>query len=444
MKKQGRIQKILTAGAVFLAVAVAAWTGLPAVAQAADIWEDDSWNDYWYDDGYIETPYLEKNSLYLAKGGTERALEIQGGIFSSAVSSNEAVAVVTAEGKVLPREAGTTELTIVAADTQGGLHTLTCTVYVTEYKLSKSSVRLSLNQQNQAVIYVQGINYEYGFDGLEVDCSVEDSSVAYAYVNWDNSITVYGLKAGKTKLKVTIDTVVLECNIEVKEISLNKISVQTYGGKKFTLKLKGTKEKVTWSSSSKKVATVSSKGVVTAKERGTSCITAKTEAGELHCYVSVSSKKAIQAMKKAKSVLGATYSQEKRMEKGYYDCSSLIWRSYSPYGVSLGSRYWAPTAADQAKWCTQNKKVIAKKAVSTESLELQPGDLIFYQRDTDNGRYKNIYHVAMFAGYEEYNDWWSSGLAGILVEADGTQVSLRSYIEDYGGGKKIVLIARPT
>lgn len=434
MKKQRKY----FAAVAFMAIGVAlgaAFIQLPQMAQAAE----------YTDTIYYEAPYLEENTIYLAKGGSSTALKIYNGALLYATSSNEAVATVASDGSILPGEAGMAVLTVMVSDTQGSLQTLNCTVYVTEYSLSQTTVKLSMNQQRETTIYLQGISYAYGYDGLEAVAVVEDTSVADAYVGWDNSITIYGLKAGKTKLTVTIGGVTLECQIEVTAVSLNKTSVQTYKGQKITLKVKGTKEKVTWTSSDKKIATVSSKGVVTAKKRGTVCITAKTESAEVHCYVSVSSKKAIQAVKKAKSVLGATYSQEKRMQKGYYDCSSLVWRSYSPYGVYLGNRNWAPTAADQGKWCNQNKKVIAKKAIKTESLKLQPGDLIFYSRDVENGRYKNIYHVAMFAGYEEVTDWWGGTyLTGILVEADGTQVSLRSYIEDYGTGKKIVLIARPT
>ena len=46
-------------------------------------------------------------------------------------------------------------------------------------------------------------------------------------------------------------------------------------GKTYTLKASGTKGKITWTSSKKSVATVSSKGVVKAKKKGTAVIAAK-------------------------------------------------------------------------------------------------------------------------------------------------------------------------
>lgn len=446
---------LLTAGSVFPEVGARAaelngW-GDTDNGGNTDDWENgENWDNWGNPDDWgntqVNTPFLEENILHLAKGGTDVSLVVQDGTFSSGTSSNPAVVSVAADGKLIVGEKGKAEITVIAMDSQGNSHTLYCTVYVTEYSLSEKTVKLSMNQQREATISIQGLVYEDGYQSSALRCEVNDQAVAGAYFDyWNGNIVVSGLKAGKTKLTVTIDGVVLECQIEVTDIKLNKASSQIAVGNKVTLKVSGTKKAVTWKSSNKKIATVSSKGVVTGKKRGTVCITAKAEGAEVHCYVSVAGKKALQAVKKAKSVLGATYSQEKRMQKGYYDCSSLVWRSYSPYGVYLGNRTWAPTAADQGKWCSQNKKVIATKAISTESLKLQTGDLIFYRRDTENGRYKNIYHVAMFVGYEEYTDWFGeSYLMGVLVEADGSQVSLRSYIEDYGGGKEIVLIARPT
>ena len=56
--------------------------------------------------------------------------------------------------------------------------------------------------------------------------------------------------------------------------SSNK-SITLNVGKTYTLKVTGTKKKVTWSSSNKKIATVSTKGKITAKKRGYCTITAK-------------------------------------------------------------------------------------------------------------------------------------------------------------------------
>ena len=57
-------------------------------------------------------------------------------------------------------------------------------------------------------------------------------------------------------------------------LKLNRSKVTLYTGKSYTLRINGTKAVPTWKSSNTKVATVSSKGVVTAKAAGTATITA--------------------------------------------------------------------------------------------------------------------------------------------------------------------------
>lgn len=78
---------------------------------------------------------------------------------------------------------------------------------------------------------------------------------------------------------------------KAKSISLNKTAVTKYVGQKFTLKATIRPEaaagvKVTWTSSNKKVATVSAKGKVTLVAPGTAKITARTKNGKkAYCTV---------------------------------------------------------------------------------------------------------------------------------------------------------------
>ena len=87
--------------------------------------------------------------------------------------------------------------------------------------------------------------------------------------------------------------------------------------------------------------------------------------------------------------VGYPYSQELRDSGNYYDCSSLAYYSWKDADVNI-SYGGATTAAAEAQGLDE-----AGKTVSYD--EMQPGDLIFYSF-TNNGRYKNISHVAVYVG----------------------------------------------
>ena len=87
----------------------------------------------------------------------------------------------------------------------------------------------------------------------------------------------------------------------------------------------------------------------------------------------------------AMSKVGCWYSQDKRYQEGYYDCSSLVQRLYKEVGIDLPA-----TAAEQGKYCFKNAMIINKK-------DLHPGDLIFYSYE-ENGEFRNISHVAIYVG----------------------------------------------
>lgn len=74
--------------------------------------------------------------------------------------------------------------------------------------------------------------------------------------------------------------------------SLNRKRVTLSVGKKITLKVKNNKKKVKWSSSREKVASVTSRGVVRARKKGTAKITAKVGKTKYTCRVTVVKKTA--------------------------------------------------------------------------------------------------------------------------------------------------------
>ena len=104
----------------------------------------------------------------------------------------------------------------------------------------------------------------------------KSSNKKVATVNSKGVIT--GKKAGKAVITVKVGKYTKKLTVKVKKPSfkLVKSSAKLKKGKKTTIKVKASPvSKVTYKTSNKKVATVNSKGVVTAKKKGTAKITVK-------------------------------------------------------------------------------------------------------------------------------------------------------------------------
>jgi len=114
---------------------------------------------------------------------------------------------------------------------------------------------------------------------------------------------VTGKKHGTATISAKVSGKTYKCKITVKAV-LNKTKITVDAGKTYTLVMKGKTKTVKWSSSNKKIATVSSKGVVTGKAEGTATITAKMGTHKKTCKVTV--KPTLNATKKSLYV-GNTY-----------------------------------------------------------------------------------------------------------------------------------------
>ena len=128
-------------------------------------------------------------------------------------------------------------------------------------------------------------------------------------------------------------------------VKLNKTKVTIYIGKTTTLKITGTSKKATWSSDNKKIATVSSKGLVTAKKEGVARITAKVGQKSYWCSVTV-----------RKPYINAT---NKKVGKGYTCNLELV-------GTEIKS---AKSSNTKVATVTKKGKVTGKK-VGTATITL--------------------------------------------------------------------------
>ena len=98
----------------------------------------------------------------------------------------------------------------------------------------------------------------------------------------------------------------------------------------------------------------------------------------------------------ALSKVSYPYSQAKRCDGAHFDCSSLAYYAWKEAGVdiSFGTNY-PPTAAEGAKMLNNAGKTVVSADVG--GFDMKPGDLVYYG-GSDNGRYKGIYHVAIYVG----------------------------------------------
>lgn len=97
---------------------------------------------------------------------------------------------------------------------------------------------------------------------------------------------VTGKKAGTAVITATVDGNSYKCSVTVKNPQLNATSMTMAIGDTFKLKVTGAKAK-SFRFSNEKVATVSSKGVITAKKSGTAVITVQTDTKKLKCKIKV-------------------------------------------------------------------------------------------------------------------------------------------------------------
>lgn len=229
------------------------------------------------------------------------------------------------------------------------------------------------------------------------------------------------------------------------KVALNRTTVTAYKGMApIKLKVKNINQarKVTWTSSNPGIVTVLDDGMLLFYGKGNAIVQAKVGKKKMQCIVSVCSKKAYKAVEKAKKFYKAKnmrYSQGNRMGKRSADCSSFCGRCYIPQGITMGgTTSWCNTAAGMALWSTKKGKVVTNKGISIGKKKLLPGDLVFYKKGY-NGRYKNIYHVEIFVGYE----WKNGHLEGYTMSSiTGNYPSILK--RDYTSRKgRVAQIARP-
>ena len=220
-------------------------------------------------------------------------------------SSNYDVATVDENGKITAKGVGYAEIT---ATTTQSKKTAVCKVSVikavTGLSISKSTLRIEVGDK---VTLKATVKPE---DATNKTVSWKTSSSSVATVSSSGVVTAK--KLGKATITVTTadggfkKNCVVEVVKKVTSVELDKAVATIYLGKTLTLKATvspagATNSTVTFTSSNKSIATVSSSGVVTPVSPGTVTITVKTSDGSFTDSCEITVKRAVTGIKLDKS-----------------------------------------------------------------------------------------------------------------------------------------------
>ena len=164
-------------------------------------------------------------------------------------------------------------------------------------------------------------------------------------------------------------------------VKISKKSVTLIKGQTTTLKITGTKNKVTWSSSKKNVATVSTKGKITAKAKGTATITASIGKKKYTCKIKVETP----SINKKSLIL-------KKGEKGKLKISGtsqkITWKS-SNKSIAEVDKSGIVTAKKEGT-ATITATVLKKKYLCSVTVKNNEEKIVFNEKTAKNNISKKI------------------------------------------------------
>lgn len=221
---------------------------------------------------------------------------------------------------------------------------------------------------------------------------------------------------------------------------LNKTSISLNVGKTYTLKATRTKEKITWRSSNKSVATVSSKGLVKAKKKGTAVITAKYGKKKLTCKVTV--KQPVKSVKLNKKTANVTVGKKITLKATVLPTiannKTVTWKSsntsvatVSSKGVVTGKKKGTVTITVTAKDGSGKKavcKISVKNAVSQENQnsKITSISLDISELNIDEGMKYNFSVQTTPASDSEKLQWDSSNPSVATISSIGELSALKN------------------
>lgn len=299
---------------------------------------------------------------------------------------------------------GKTTITATVTDKTGKTTTYNNTVYVTKPGINtKNLVLMGPNMGANRQQYIS-------FSGMSKYSKITwDMSHAphVSIVKYHNKASIVGNKAGSGVIKATVDGKKYNVNYTVYNPTFKSIKAVLAKKKTTTIKIDGiTGLTPTYKSRNTAVATVDANGKIKGKGSGVTFVDVKLGSYTKTYRVEVAATGMKTIISKAQKIVNTwKYNQGKRMQYGYYDCSSLVWKGYQVYknyNKKLGSTSWAYTAGELFDYLKGKNQIVYYGYIGYNYMK--PGDLIFYGdynsavMYSTPGRTLDIYHVSMYAG----------------------------------------------
>ncbi len=299
---------------------------------------------------------------------------------------------------------GKTTITATVTDKTGKTTTYNNTVYVTKPGINtKNLVLMGPNMGANRQQYIS-------FSGMSKYSKITwDMSHAphVSIVKYHNKASIVGNKAGSGVIKATVDGKKYNVNYTVCNPKFKSIKAVLAKKKTTTIKIDGiTGLTPTYKSRNTAVATVDANGKIKGKGSGVTFVDVKLGSYTKTYRVEVAATGMKTIISKAQKIVNTwKYNQGKRMQYGYYDCSSLVWKGYQVYknyNKKLGSTSWAYTAGELFDYLKGKNQIVYYGYIGYNYMK--PGDLIFYGdynsavMYSTPGRTLDIYHVSMYAG----------------------------------------------
>ncbi len=183
-------------------------------------------------------------------------------------SSNKKVAVVNSKGQVTAKALGTAKITVMADS-----KTASCTVNV-----NKTSQQIFLGESKKLRGLIKNIN---GYENATWSSS--NKNIVVVSKNGKATSKAFG----SADITAKIGNAKYSIRVSVPKIKISQKSAELHPGETLQLSMTGTNKDITWKTSNKSVATVSSTGLVKAKSYGTAKITATVDGKKYSCKISV-------------------------------------------------------------------------------------------------------------------------------------------------------------